>query len=73
MRVQRIVLQGTEEIFPAMKESMVSVLCSCLLLSCQFPLPKKLILFDKLVLVFIIHLGSFLQMAVDIVTVCSIM
>jgi hypothetical protein len=72
-KVQRIVLQTAEEILAAVKESMVSVLCLCaqkiILFSCQFARPKKLKVIDKLVLVFIIHLGSFLQMAVDILTV----
>jgi hypothetical protein len=72
----RILLQRAEETFPAVRESMVSVLCLCvqkimLLSSVNSHTLRNYTLYGKLVLVFIIHLRSLLYMILHIVTCIS--
>jgi hypothetical protein len=61
-RVPRIVLQRVEEAFPAVTETMVSVLCLhrkeyfCLH---DLQVQRNQIFYDKVVLIFIIHVATF--------------
>jgi hypothetical protein len=58
-RVPRIILHRAEELFPAMRESMVSVLCMYAQQRIVLSSSVKEILYDKLVLVLIItHCNS---------------
>jgi hypothetical protein len=63
--VPKIILQSAEEIFPALRETMVSVLCLCsqksvFLSSVSSHGERNQIFYDMLVLVFIIHGVSFI-------------
>jgi hypothetical protein len=73
------VLQSAEEIFPAVSESMVSVLCLCaqkrilLLSSVNSHGLGNETFHHKLVLVFLLHVESFLRMVAHIITNWCIM
>jgi hypothetical protein len=59
-RIPRIILQRAEEMFPALRESLVSVLCMCAQKRMSILIAKEKVLYDILVLLFIICLMTFI-------------